>query len=577
MKRLAIVASVVASAAQLFGVQSVKTPQELRTALRDGARAAGGVIELVGDDWRFGTNDVTELKFFISNHDQQPLRPVNLPIVGCTNLTLRGHGQTLRFDGRTVAALVHRSENVRIENLRFDWTSPALADGVIEAIKDGRTIVRLDPEAFPYRLVAGGDGNCRLVRDYAGGSVQAWPWMLFSGKTHEVIERTADVTAFWSAKMKALPDNRFSIGLDCSKIGAGAGVGDIVCIRPGGRLYPAVLVDHAKDVTLEDLVLYTASGMGLIAQLSENVTWRGTRPASEKVSGTFPPAGTARVTTLHADATHFSNVRGKVVVENCWFETMMDDALNVHATSLSVVEKPAPNVIRCRYMNDGAYGFNVFDAGDTVRFIAGRTLENGAEIKLTSVAQLNDRELVLTLAEPVPAAYGVGDAVENATCQPSVVFRGNVVRNNRARGILLTTSGPCVVEDNLFDRVSGSAILFAGDAQGWYESGSCTDVTVRRNVFRNCLTSRFQFCEAIVVSCPMIRDLAAQKVPYHRDIRITDNVFETFDVPLVYALSTKDIVWQRNRVKRNADYQGWNQPAFRLEKSNFSVNDQSGL
>lgn len=566
--------------AQVFGcalavmaaeAQVVKTPQELRAAIASEG-ANGGVIELAGDDWRFGVEDVTEMRFFISNHDQSPSHRVNLPIVGCTNLTLRGHGQTLRFDGRTIGAFIHGSENIRIENLRFDWTSPALADGVIEKIGDGETIVRLDPVAFPHHFELKEDGSYRIMRDYAGGSTPCGPRMLFSGKTHEIIERTGDVGAFNKAKLRPLADGRFSIGVDCSKIGAGAKVGDIVCIRPDDRRYPAVVVDRSKNVTLEDFVLHSAQGMGLIAQMSENVAWRGTRPAAAKRSGVFVPEGSGRVTTLHADATHFSNVKGEVAVENCWFETMMDDALNVHSTCMAIMEKIDANRIRCRYIHDQAYGFDVFNAGDTLRFIRGKTLENGAEVKVARVLRPDDRELVLTLAGPVPSEYGVGDAVENATYQSSVDFRGNVVCNNRARGILLTTPKPCLVENNVFDHVSGTAILFAGDAQYWYESGACEDVEISRNVFRNCLTIPYGGCAGIISLDPMIRDKERQSKPYHSGIRVVDNTFETFDVPLLYALSSKDIVWKGNKVVRNADYQGWGKPEFILEKSYFREN-----
>lgn len=547
---------------------TVTNPQELRSAIAT-IGPTGGIVELGGEDWRFGVADATDLSFFISNHNQAPSHRVNLPLVGCTNLTLRGHGQTLRFDGRTIGAFVHCSENICISNLHFDWTSPALADAVIVEIRDGKTVVSLDPVVFPHHFESSGADGFRIVRDYAGGSTPACPSMLFSGSTHEIIERTSDVGAFGSARLHPSGGNLFTIDVDCSKIGAGAKVGDVVCIRPAGRFYPAVVVDHSKDVTLEDFVLHSASGIGLIAQMSENITWRGTRPANGKRSGVIAPPGSTRVTTLHADASHFSNVKGTVTVENCWFETMMDDALNVHSTCLGIVGKESDLRVRCRYMHECAYGFDVFNPGDMLRFIKGKTLECAGEVSVARVERPNDRELVLTLSGAVPDGCGVGDAVENATYQPSVVFRGNVVANNRARGILITTPKKVIVENNLFDHVSGSAVLFAGDAQGWYESGACSDVTVAHNVFRNCLTSRYQFCDGIVSSYPMVRNIDGQNSAYHSGIKVVGNVFETFDVPLLFALSTKDIVWRDNRVERNERYRGWGKPEFNLVKSNF--------
>ena len=69
----------------------------------------------------------------------------------------------------------------------------------------------------------------------------------------------------------------------------------------------------------------------------------------------------------------------------------------------------------------------------------------------------NSAEMVITVEEPLPSSVRAGDAVENADFYPSVVFRNNIVRNNRARGSLFTTPERVLVEGNLFDHSSGSA------------------------------------------------------------------------------------------------------------------------
>ena len=164
--------------------------------------------------------------------------------------------------------------------------------------------------------------------------------------------------------------------------------------------------------------------------------------------------------------------------------------------------------------------------------------------------------------EFVPAGFGVGDAVENASEQCAVVFRNNVVANNRARGVLFTTPKKIVCEGNFFDHVSGSAILLAGDAQGWYESGSCEDLVIRKNRFRDCLTSTFQYCDALVSIHPEVKDLEAQKQRYHRNIVIEDNEIEMFGAPLLFAKSAENLVWRRNRVTRHDRYRARNSPTF---------------
>ena len=104
----------------------------------------------------------------------------------------------------------------------------------------------------------------------------------------------------------------------------------------------------------------------------------------------------------------------------------------------------------------------------------------------------------------MPDNITVGDALENLTWAPDVSIRNNFFGSCRARGVLVTTPGKVVIENNIFES-SGSAILISGDANGWYESGAVKDVMIRNNTFNEaCLTSMFQFCEAIISIYPEI-------------------------------------------------------------------------
>ena len=245
---------------------------------------------------------------------------------------------------------------------------------------------------------------------------------------------------------------------------------------------------------------------------------------------------------------------------------MMDDAINVHATCLRIEEKVDARTLRCRYVHGQAWGFETFLPGETLRFIEAKPLTPCEPRKVVSVRKLDGKELLITLDADIPQSLGKGDAVENADWFPSVTFRGNLVRNNRARGSLFTTPKPVLVEKNRFETIAGSAILLAGDANGWYESGACHDVIIRDNVFKNNLTSRFQFTEGVIVSFPEIPDLKGQTEYYHRNVRIENNTFETFDVPLVYAISVDGLTFKGNKVKYNRDYAGWNKEPFVLRR-----------
>ena len=229
---------------------------------------------------------------------------------------------------------------------------------------------------------------------------------------------------------------------------------------------------------------------------------------------------------------------------------MMDDAINVHSTCLGIVKVVNEREVIARYMHSQAVGFEVFEKGESVQFIKGTTLENTSELgKVDSVQKLDEEHLRITFEAPLPAGVGEGDALENADWYPSVNFIGCTVQHNRARGTLFTTPKPVLVKDCKFIGSSGSAILLAGDAQGWYDSGRCLDVKIINNFFDHNLIQRYQFTDGIISIYPMVKKPEQQTVRYHQNILIEGNTFLTHRVPLIYAISADGIIFRNNDVQ----------------------------
>ena len=532
-----------------------------RKILSDARRDGAGEIVLEPGTYHFYAENALDMSLWISNHDQQPTQQVMLPLVDLHNLKIRGNGSTFIFHGKCLPVLFMDCENVTLEGVRIDFARPLYSEAKVLGFQDGKTVVSVDKKAFPYEIH--GDKLFFVGENYSLQPIHSA--IAFRAGTKNIVSNTADIGC--GNTVTVLPDGKIALHRDFSRDGDGVAVGDTLTLRTWWRPAPACVIYRAKDTTLRDVSIHSSFGMTLLAQRSENITIAGTKTAEAKTSGMFPRPETGRVYSASADATHFSNVKGLVRVENSFFETMMDDAINVHSTCLDIAEIVAPDTIRCRYRHGQAIGFEIFEPGENLRFIAGKTLENATEtVPVKAVRRISPTEVLITLSGSVPASVKPGDAVENADYQPEVIFRGNVVQNNRARGALFTTPRKVLVEDNIFRNVAGSAILLAGDAQGWYESGACEDVVIRENIFENNLTSRFQFTNAIISIYPEVRDLASQKRFYHRNIEISDNVFRTFDVPLLFAISTEKIRFTDNKIFYNEDFKGWNQPPFQFRR-----------
>ncbi|MNL09294.1 Alpha-1,3-galactosidase B precursor [compost metagenome] len=352
-------------------------------------------------------------------------------------------------------------------------------------------------------------------------------------------------------------------------------------MRSWHRPNPGIFVHKGKDIHLENIRIHYAEGMGLLAQLTDNIYLN-------KFQVALRSKNDPRYFTAQADATHFSGCKGVIVSNNGLYENMMDDAINIHGTYLKVIQKLDNKTILARYMHEQSYGFDWGYTGDSVQFIQSKTMElwdHKNHIQSIEVLRKKDSDPIqdfkIVFTNPLdeyidPTQLDIG--IENLTWTPKVTFKNNTVRNNRARGALFSTPQTTVVENNLFDHTSGTAILLCGDSNGWYETGTCRDITIRNNTFINALTNMFQFTNAVISIYPEIPDLKNQKKYFHSGIKIENNDFYTFDKPVLYAKSVDGIIFNNNKIKTNTQYPAfhWNKKEILFERViNAQINNNT--
>jgi len=501
-------------------------------------------------------------EYYISNHDQVNPKMVGIALENLKNVTLDGNGADLMFHGRMLPVSLVSSRNCTIKNLDIDFVNPHISQITVVDNDTVRGIIRYKVapwvryEIRDSAFVAIGDG-WEHIPD-AG--------IAFEADTKRLVYNTSDISVGVRG-VKMLSDSTIEARWHNPRLIPGT----VVALRTYGRPAPGIFVDDDINVTLENISVHYAEGMGLLAQGSENIYLKGFNVC---LRGDNDP----RYFTTQADATHFSGCKGVIVSEDGLYENMMDDAINVHGTYLKVVDVIDSCTILGRYMHPQAFGFSWGNPGDTIQFISSRTMELVGEPRVISEINPVDTSCVagakvfnikLTAALPDDVDFDNGEyGVENLEWTPSVHFAGNVVRNNRARGALFSTPRTVLVENNLFDHTSGTAILLCGDCNGWFETGACRDVTIRDNRFENALTSMFQFTNAVISIYPEIPDLEHQQKYFHSNILIENNVFDTFDTPLLYAKSVDGLKFINNEIRRNNEYPAyhWNKQPVLLER-----------
>jgi len=523
------------SAEVLKALSSVRTGGELRFAR--------------GEYHFFGP---AKMDFHVSNHDNENPHRVFLPVTNATGVALIGDGAEFIMHGEGIAIALIDTRRVTVKGIGIDWAVPYYTETRVVRFEGDCPVVR--PALPEFKLFVDDKGFIRsdsegfvrtprlaAVFDHDDRKFQQFFWI--SGKATGLGDGTFRFENSWKEPMSEPKDGSLRRPM---------AVGDLVLLRDPYRPNPAVFLYRAHDSLLEDVAVHSSAGMGIIAQRSENVTCRGSGKPLDRRAGSFARTGSGRFTSSQADATHFSNCRGKITVENCLFEGMCDDAINVHSTCLRIDRVYARDHILCKYMHPQAVGFEVFLPGERLRAIRSRTLENSESTVKVASAEMKAVNLVeLKLAEPLPEGFGEGDAVENADWQPAVDFRNNIVRLSVPRATLFTTPGKVVCEDNLFESISGQAVHISADAYDWYESGACRDVIIRNNVFRDV---RRNSGKGVIQINPNVKDLPAQRQRYHRNIVIEGNLFEQQRGPLLFARSVENLIWHDNQVKGNNSF-----------------------
>ena len=507
-------------------------------------------------------------EYYVSNHDQDNPKRVALALEGMKNFTLKGKATgdgsalvDLMMNGRMLPVAMIECQDCKLENVGVDTRVPQITQ--VEVLENdaenGLITYRIAPYVN-YRV-----DNGRLVVSGSNWEfVPSWG-IAFEGDTKRIIYTTSDIGVGTSGVEEIEPYVIRAPWRDARLV-----PGSVIAMRSYQRPTPGIFVSLCNNTTLQNSCVYYAEGMGLLAQMSENLTLDGFRVALR---------GDGRYFTTQADATHFSGCKGKIVSVNGLYEGMMDDAINVHGTYLRVVQRLDDNTLVGRYMHGQAYGFYWGGAGDSVQFVRSDVMEITEGNRVVEIAPYDKEQLAgckefkIKFEKELPADIANGKyGIENLEWTPEVYFANNLIRNNRARGALFSTPKKTLVEKNTFDHTSGTAILLCGDCNGWFETGACRDVVIRNNRFVNALTSMFQFTNGIISIYPEIPDLWSQTKYFHggdgKGVVIENNTFETFDAPIVYAKSLDGLVFRGNKVVQNEDFKPfhWNKHRFLLER-----------
>lgn len=449
-----------------------------------------------------------------------------------------GDGTRFRFHGAMVPFRIERCSEVQFGRFAVEYDASFIFEGRVVANDPAThsiTLRLLDPERFLIR-----DGEPRF---------SGYDWespfgenILFDPQTRSPYFDAERYGHNPSIALKAERLNDSLVRLSGYAARELPPVGSVYTDKgphSTNRRYPGFSLYASSKIELCDVTLHDSGGMALIAERCRDVVC--TRYCVEV------PAGSGRMVSASADATHFVGCSGRIELRDCRFESMLDDATNIHGAYMKIVDRLSGHRFGASFGHFQQEGYDFAEEGDSLVFV------DRADLSVVGVGKVAKIDCVNENYYSIQTSFDLGNipdsiqlAVANPTFDTRVRISGCTVRYNRARSLLISTPGDVCIEDcDLSSMMAG--IRICGDANYWFESGRTQHIVIRNNRFGTMATGGVS-PQAVLQIDPVIPHRArAGRKPYHGCIRFEGNLVETFDNQVIYALSVDSMVIRSNR------------------------------
>lgn len=488
---------------------------------------------------------------FCPSNNKTGNKRVIFPILGKTGLTFEGNGARFIFHGRVFPFIVQKSERVVFRDFSVDFEFPRNYQAVVVDSTEEYLDFYIDKKKFPYSISQG-----NMICHAEGGDVTSRDYKFFLSDYDKDVDEGTTIASIMIGDCTMNPDDFPSDGLitDASELG-----GDVVRFtyrKNSPRLHyykghrvvvhydedrenDTFFLDDSKDVSFEKVSVFRGPGMGIIAQLTENISMEGLRIACKE--------GRGDLISTTADALHFVNCSGKVSLKNSYIAHSLDDAWNLHGI-YTHVEGAKGRTLSVRLGHREQLGFNPYKPGDALDIVDGSTLTVKAALTVKTAILLDDKHIRIETEEAVPKCVNADDYLENPGRMPEVEMTDNEIF--RCPSILISSSKRVYFARNkIHTRCAGLRIT--DSPKLWYESGRSHDVTVTDNEFVHCGEGYDEY----VVRIAEYAEHEGTEI-IHENIKISGNRFVGKNAKLLSVCCAKNVEFSGNSFRRDGEPKG---------------------
>ncbi|VGO13001.1 hypothetical protein PDESU_01555 [Pontiella desulfatans] len=413
------------------------------------------------------------------------------------HVTVDGHGSMILVDPKQAYIRIRRCEGVTVKNLLLENDPLSYTQGEIMAT---------NPEEgwFDIKLM---DGYCEFPTDEELATVRPfWPWgavldpqerRIRPGMVDHVFterfEKTGDRTVrlFTKENYKQHISN-FRKGdvyfqpLYWNAVERLEGLGMHVSYDASAN----IIVSQSADCEIENVTMYSGR-----SAMTSRVEFNTGRITFDGFQVRHRPGFDDRVVTNWRDGMHCKDNRVGPLIENCYFEGMLDDSINIASDTIMVAEVLGENQFRfCNWRGLLTWHRDICAVREGDQFMAYFPPTGEVKGPYTVVKMDEEHPEIITLDQPIEGIVTgqVRAQIDGKATQfynLNAVSRGFIVRNNtfdkQRRDAMRTRGYDGLIEGNTVRNLAAEGIYLSNEMGNFYEGPFPQNVTIRNNHFSN--------------------------------------------------------------------------------------------
>lgn len=249
-------------------------------------------------EYNIWPDDAITRRIYISNSttpsntelEENSIRTIGILLEDMQDITLDGGGSKLIFHGKMMSFAVIDCENVKIQNLTYDFARPYVIDLTVEAVTEDTATVYI-PDCYEYAI----DGNRLIFYGEVSPKTGNRYWIydnypfdqwnnLLTGEIHRAWDGC--MTLFENCTSIEELGNRRVLFHYSAPPKAQAGYN--IQIKETTRDNPSMLLWESEDVTIRDINANFLHSFAIIGQFSKDITIDNVDVATNARKGTKP-------------------------------------------------------------------------------------------------------------------------------------------------------------------------------------------------------------------------------------------------------------------------------------------------